>query len=346
MHNIVVIGGSAGSIDTMKHILAGLPPDFPAPVLVAIHTGARDGTLPSLLERAASLPVASARQGDPIVPGKVLVAPPDLHLTVARDGERCYARLARTAKENHARPAVDPLFRSAAAAFGAHAIGVVLSGFLDDGTVGLRAIKARGGLALVQDPAEAQAPDMPASAMRHLAVDFVCRMDEIAPTLVELVNCPKPPADPGFDGEEREDWIAVENRLLDEGDGMGDLDRLGTRVPLTCPECGGQLWEMREDKPLRYRCHTGHAFTARVLEQLQGDETEEALWAAVRALHEQEQLYRQMHAKSTLPGGGAAAGDERIGDYLLKAEQAAQHARLLHDLIGSRQPGRKPVSGA
>jgi two-component system chemotaxis response regulator CheB len=319
MPKIVVIGGSAGSINPLKAIVRGLAKDFPAAVLTVTHIGSRESILPSLLERCSALPVRHAVQGEPIVAGKILVAPPDLHLTVAQTGGRAYAQLSRGPKENHSRPAIDPLFRSTATACRAD--------FLDDGTVGLQAIKASGGIAVVQDPADAEAPDMPASALEHNTVDFVRRAEEIAPTLVELAG--REAAEAGASaaraGAGPEDWVSIENRMFGELSDMAELDRIGARVPLTCPECGGAIWEIRRPGPLRYRCHTGHAFTARTLAALQGGEVEEAMWAAVRALHEQEQLFRQLHRKSP-------ASQE----YLIKAEQAREHAQLLRDLVTTR----------
>jgi two-component system chemotaxis response regulator CheB len=293
---------------------------------VASHIGSRESVLPALLERHSMLPVRHAVQGEPIVAGQVLLAPPDLHLMVSREGERAYTLLSRGPRENHARPAIDPLFRTAAAAYGADAIGVVLSGYLDDGTVGLQAIKACGGVAVVQDPADAVAPDMPASAVLHAAVDFVLAAAEIAPALVALA-ARAPQGDPaaGPPG-----WVAVENRMQKEDVGMEEMESIGTQVPLTCPECGGAIWEVKQDGPLRYRCHTGHAFTAAVLESLQRGEVEEALWAAVRALHEQEQLYRRLHMKAP---GSTTIPDS---DYLPRAERTREHGELLRELIATR----------
>ena len=340
MPNIVLIGGSAGSIDALKRILDGLPKDFPAAVLIVVHVGAHESMLPTLLARCSALPVHHAVQGEPILPGRVLVAPPDVHLAVTRDGGRLYAQLSRGPKENHSRPAIDPLFRSAAASCGAESIAVVLSGFLDDGTIGLQAITTCGGIAIVQDPADAEVPEMPASALKYTDVDFVRKVDEIAPLLSTLVRQPLSSAAaaeavgaPAI-GAELPAWIGVENRMFTEGAEMKELDQIGDRVALTCPECGGAIWEIRDAKPLRYRCHTGHAFTARVLETLQGGETEEALWAAVRSLHEQEQLYRDMHSKSPDSDSG--------GEYLRKAEQAKAHGRLLRDLIATRMEIGQP----
>lgn len=331
MPKIVVIGGSAGSVAALKRILQGLPKDFPAAVLVVTHVGAWESVLPTLLERCSAMPVRHATQGEPMLPGQVLLAPPDLHLTVARSGSRAYVHLSRGPKENHSRPAIDPLFRSAASAFGRDAIGLVLSGYLDDGTVGLQAVKACGGIAVVQDPAEAEAPDMPASAIEYTETDFVRRIDEIAPLLVELASrtVENPVPDTGM-AAEFQSRLEVENRMLNEVADMETLDRIGARVPLTCPECGGALWEIRHSHPARYRCHTGHAFTARVLAAMQSNGVEEAMWAAVRALHEQEQLFLLMHRQAQ--GSRSSPHDE----YLRNAERAREQGKLLTDLLATR----------
>lgn len=337
MPKIVVFGGSAGSINALKVILRSLPSDFAAPVLIVTHIGPRESILPSLLQSCSALPVRHAVQGEPIVPGQVLIAPPDLHLTIVRNDERAFASLSRGPKENHSRPAIDPLLRSAAITHGAGVIAVLLSGFIDDGTVGLQAVKAYGGTAVVQDPGTAEVPDMPFSALRHASVDVVCRVDDIAPVLVELVSRPASTLEiPAESAEgELQNLIAVENRMFNEGADMEELDQIGSRVPLTCPECGGAIWEMRQPGPLRYRCHTGHAFSAGVLEGLQCGNVEEALWAAVRALHEQEQLLRQMHRSLGAYQGRNQPGDSK-DEYLVKAEQTGRHAQLLRDLIASR----------
>lgn len=337
MPRIVAIGGSAGSIAPLKVILRGLPADFPAAVLIVVHVGARQSILPGLLGQFSALPVRHASQGELVAAGQVLLAPPDLHLTVDMDGERAYIRLSHGPKENHSRPAIDPLFRTAAAAYGPDTIGVVLSGFLDDGTAGLQAIRACGGISVVQDPVEAEAPDMPASALQYARVDFVLGADRIAQQLVALASKAAPesalPAGPGE--TELLERISIENRAFREDVDMRDMDRIGSRVALTCPECGGAIWEIRDAAPLRYRCHTGHAFTARSLESLQGGAVEETLWAAVRALHEQEQLFLRLH-RASQAHRDASVSSHCAREYLLKAEQAREHGRLLRDLIATR----------
>ena len=336
MSRIVVIGGSFGAINALKLILPSLPADFPAAILIATHIGAHSSILPEILARRSALPVRHATDGEPLLPGKVLLAPSDTHLTVAAEGKRIYARLVHGPKENHCRPAIDPLFRSAAAACGPGAIGVVLTGYLDDGTVGLQAIKARGGIAIVQDPADAEAPDMPSSALRHVEVDRTLRVGAIASALVELASAG--PQQGGVQGGVNRgraasgaaDWIDIENRLNSRDGDMEDLEKIGMRSALTCPECNGALWELQLGGLTRYRCHTGHAFTARVLEAMQTTAVEDALWGAIRALHEQERLFGKMGQQAQ------AIGDHKsAAEYLAKAAQAKAHSQALRDVISA-----------
>jgi two-component system chemotaxis response regulator CheB len=330
MSKIVVIGGSAGALSALKIILASLPEDFPAAILIVTHIGANKSLLPEILQRITSLQVRHAVDGELIIPGRVLVAPSDEHLTVVASGNQIYTRLAHGPRENNCRPAIDPLFRSAAAACGPGTTGVILSGYLDDGTVGLQAIKARGGMAIVQDPAEAEVQEMPASAIEHATVDLTLGATQIGSALIQLVNrdlAPRPPIE--------QDWIDIENRLTVRDSDMNDLEEIGKPSSLTCPECGGALWEISRPGPIRYRCHTAHAFTARVLESLQGEEVEDAIWAAVRALHEQERLFIKMSEKSQQLGHSISSAE-----YLAKAEQARKHSQSLREIIATRALAR------
>jgi len=339
MPKIVVIGGSFGALNVLKVILADLPEDFPAAILIVTHIGAHSSILPEILGRSSTLPVRHAIDGEPILPGRVLLAPSDEHLTVVSEGTRSYARLVHGPKENHCRPAIDPLFRSAAAAFGSDTIGVILTGYLDDGTVGLQAVKARGGIAIVQDPDEAEAPDMPLSALRHVNVDRTLGIGAIAQALVELVT------DGMRESTMQEvnptsgapDWINIENRFTGRGSDMDDLEQLGRKSALTCPECNGALWELDICGLVRYRCHTGHAFTASVLESLQTSAAEDALWGAIRALHEQERLFEKMREKAFEARRHASAAD-----YQAKAAQAKAYSQSLRDLIATAAVLVKP----
>jgi two-component system chemotaxis response regulator CheB len=341
MPKIVLIGGSAGALKALKVILPTLPQDFPAAILIVTHIGSQKSIIPDILGRCSAMPVRHATDGEPIVHGRVLVAPPDEHLTVVVKDGRAYVRLLHGPKENHCRPAIDPLFRSAASAFLENAIGVVLSGYLDDGTVGLQAIKACGGLAIVQDPLEAEALDMPASAIEHVNVDRVLRLSEIGPALVELAAARMKPGKPG-QGDRvagTPHWIDIENRIAGRESDMDDLEHIGKPSSLTCPECNGALWEIGQTGPIRYRCHTGHAFTAKVLETLQRDAVEDAIWGAIRALHEQERLFAKLCARERQSGEVA-----RAAEYEAKVMQAKAHAQTLREVIATRALIVKPVS--
>lgn len=333
MTKIVVIGGSAGALEALKVMLPMLPQDFPAAVLIVTHIGSQKSTVPDILGRCSAMPVRHATDGEPLIPGRVLVAPPDEHLTVvARDG-RAYVQLVHGPRENHCRPAIDPLFRSAATAFLVDTIGVLLSGYLDDGTVGLQAIKACGGMAIVQDPFEAKAMDMPASALQHVDVDRVLRVGDIGPSLVELATASVRPDARGDDTSASAvpGWIGIENRITSRDSDMDDLEKIGKPSSLTCPECAGALWEVGHKGPIRYRCHTGHAFTARVLETLQRDTVEDAIWGAVRALHEQERLFSKLSDRERQAGNAESAAD-----YAAKAMQAKVHSQTLREVVVTR----------
>lgn len=336
----VLIGTSTGGVEALRTLVAGLPPNFPAAVLVVMHVGHHDSILPSLLAGATRLPVRHARDGDVIEPGRILVAPPDFHLMAMRDRAGppypCRAVLSRGARENHARPAIDPLFRSAAAAFGPRAIGVILTGMLDDGTAGLQAIKECGGKAVVQLPEEALAAEMPESAIRNVEVDRVLRLADMGRALEQMVeehmaaarNVPR----------EVPEWVRLENRFVVEDGGMETLSRIGSPSTFTCPECHGTLWELHGAAPKRFRCHTGHAFTERHLCEQQGEAVEESLWSAVRALAEKEKLLRQMGESAIAMGYAQTAAD-----YLEQAATAQRDGEVLRRLLTASTRTEQPA---
>ena len=314
-----MIGASAGGVAALLELAVRLPKAIDAVIGIVLHVGSRHSILPQLLESRGALPAVHPQHGQPLVPGTIYVAPPDHHMTFTADR----ALLGRGARENHARPAIDPLFRSAALAWCDRAIGVVLTGDLDDGTAGLAAVKQCGGTAIVQDPATAIEPSMPASALRNVAVDFTLPVPEIATTLVQLVGCkaagpaPAPPA-----------GLLREQALYEGKHVMEALSAAGQPSGLTCPDCGGGLWELTDAKPLRYRCHTGHAFTVRTLENAQTEQADQALFSSVRALQEREMLLRRMAAIAEATGDPAQA---RAG--LEQADRVRDQARLLSRLV-------------
>ena len=268
--DVIVIGGSAGGVEAVTRLVRELPADLPAAVLVAIHRGLDGaGLLARILDGAGPLPTAMAEEGQPLERGRIYVAPPDRHLLAGRD----HVHVRRGPRENRARPAIDPLFRSAAVSCSTRVIGVVLSGMLNDGSSGLHAIKRCGGLAVVQDPRDAAYPDMPRNALIYADGDHVLPLAGIAPLLARLAASPRP-SPPAEAPEEIciEALIAAQELTV-----MPDQHRFGPLSPLGCPDCHGTMQEIREGGLVRYRCHTGHAFTLEALRLAQGESWERTL---------------------------------------------------------------------
>ena len=323
--HVVVIGASAGGHQALQQVVSRLPADYAPPVFIVMHIGVHEIHLPQVLQQSTPLPVRYATDNERVEAGVILVAPPDHHLLLA-DG---VARLSRAPKENFARPAVDPLFRTAAFAHRENVVGVVLTGNLDDGTIGLQAIKACGGVAIVQDPATAVARDMPRSALDHVEVDYCLPLDAIAGKLVQLAQERSKPRGLSVIPP----WIPVETKMnLTEQSSMEELDQIGHQSKLTCPECNGVLWEVKNPNKLRYRCHTGHSFTGEALDVAQNVAFEEAIWFAIRALHEKQRLLKRL-ADSAREGHR----DSMAREYEETASQAAQHAAVLQQLVSVRQ---------
>lgn len=330
---LVVIGTSSGGLAALRQLLSRLPANFPAPILIVMHIGREISILPAVLAPSSALPVRHAENGSPLAPGVVLVAPADQHLLV--EGE--HVRLSRGPKENHARPAIDPLFRSAALEKRHCVVGVLLTGMLDDGTIGLQAIKRYGGIAIVQDPDEAEAPSMPRSALTYVDVDYCLPLDGIADALVALAQQRRDPA-AGTAADCR--TIVMENRFAAEEDpGVAAMDQIGQRSAQTCPECGGILWDLGGEPPLRYRCHTGHAFTANTLLAVQYRFSEDVLWSAVRALHEKHTLLCHLARDARNRNN-----DKLASEHEASARMAAAHAEALRAMIGDelKQTGIGP----
>lgn len=287
-HDIIVIGASAGGVEAATQLVRSLPADIPAAIFVVIHIAAHSNSvLPQILQRRGHLPATHAKDKEKIQHRQVYVAPPDLHLLV-KPG---YINLAHGPKENRHRPAVDPLFRSAARSYQSRVIGVILSGTLDDGTAGLLEIKKVGGIAIVQDPEEALYDGMPGSAIENVEVDYVLPIAEIGEKLVTLAYEPVETNN----NNSVDPQLAMETDMAElDREAVQSLERPGKESPYSCPECGGVLWEINNGNFLRFRCRTGHAFSPGSLFAEQSDALEQALWVALRALKEQSALSRKL----------------------------------------------------
>jgi two-component system chemotaxis response regulator CheB len=343
---LIVIGASAGGIEALARVVAGFPPDLPAAVCVVVHIPSyATSQLPKILSRAGPLPAQHAQLQQPLDPGCIYVAPPDHHLLVV--GNRL--ALSRGPRQNSSRPAIDPLFRTAARAFGSRAIGVVLSGMLDDGTIGLLAIKLRGGLAVVQDPKDALFDSMPRSAVRHVEVDHVLPAAEIGGVLAQAARqraqSAEGPVEPEEDEMANEMDDPAESAIVADGKAAIETGNgTGQTTLYTCPDCGGVLWELGQGGMLRYRCHVGHAYSADSLMVENADLLESALWTAIRALEESASLARRMahRARSENNPLTAAQFDERAASQALRAAAVRQ---LLVKGTYALQPDELPLAG-
>jgi two-component system chemotaxis response regulator CheB len=307
--DIIVIGGSAGATAPLKTILGALPEDLPAAVLIVFHIPSRGiGLLSTVAAGAGKLQVRQAADRMAIERGHVYIGAPDHHLLVV-DGE---IRLGHGPRENLVRPAIDPLFRSAAISYGPRVIGVVLSGLLSDGAAGLNAIKRCGGRALVQDPDEAIADEMPLSAIRATEVDLVIPAARLGDALSDLTRQPPDPAVPIPPDLLLEVDIAAGERIDSE-----KLLGVADPAPLTCPSCGGVLSTVRAGKPLRFRCQVGHAYTAEALAKDQESKVDEALRIALRIIEERAELVSRMADDGRQSGRRAVAElyDDRAREY-------------------------------
>lgn len=328
VRQVVVIGTSTGGLTALRDLLSGLPSDLDAAVFITMHIGSHDSSLPAILANSTSLEVSYAKPDEEIKNGHIYVAPPDRHLLIGKKA----IRTVHAAKENHARPAIDPMFRSAAISHRSNAIGVILTGQLDDGIVGLQAIKAYGGTALVQDPSTAEAPSMPANAIRFLQVDACLPIPELAQMLGQIVQKMSTQADSSSDSTRIEPF-ATENDLTQHpasGNGNAQaLDAIGEVTGTSCPDCGGALWAIDDSFP-HFRCHTGHSYTAATLQESQNGVIEEALWVATRALHEKQLLLGRLAEMNK-----DTKQSSQVNEYQLAIDNLESHKATLRALLTS-----------
>jgi two-component system chemotaxis response regulator CheB len=305
-HHIVVIGASAGGVETLRRVVQDLPEDLSATICIVLHLApGSPSALAAILRRATALPCRTAIDGEKLKIGEILVAPPDRHFAIL-DG---HVALTVDPRENGHRPSVDVLFRSAAAAQDGNVVGVILSGTRDDGTAGLAVIKSRGGGTIVQDPADALYPGMPANAIAHVPVDVVVPLDRMAAAIVRMVK-----GDPN--GSDRAAGKPESGPLP------------GSPLATSCPECGGVLTEHREADVTQWRCKVGHRYSQESLDEAQAGSVEAALWAAVRALEDRQSLLERMALQMETRGQPRSASKFRR-----RSQRAGEHAGLVRSTL-------------
>jgi two-component system chemotaxis response regulator CheB len=312
--DLVVIGASAGGVEALVTLMAELPEGFPAAVVVVLHlmAGGRS-MLSEILNRSGPLPAKQAEDRENLAPGRVFVARVDHHLLV-NDG---VLRVVRGPRENGHRPAIDPLFRSAATARTTRVIGVIMSGLLDDGAAGLSCVKERGGATVVQDPEDALFPAMPLAAIEATAVDWCVPACGIARALQRLVETPIPWEKSVTDKQQPD-------RVERDPGGLNLVD--GNPTSLSCPACGGAVWESIEGSVVRFTCQVGHAYSAQSMLQEQGSAVEAAMWSALRSLEERSQLLMRISRRQT--GASRTRFEHR-------ANEATDHASRIREVLVS-----------
>ena len=316
--NIIVIGTSAGGLEALDTLIGQLPAHLSASIFIVQHM-APENTGYALLHRLGRHKIFECKlavDGEMFKPGFIYIAPAESHLLL----KKSEILITKGARENRYRPAVDPLFRSAAVSHGSSVIGVVLTGMLDDGTAGLIAIKKCGGVTVVQDPKDAAYPDMPLSALNNMTVDHCVPLAEMGVLLEKLAN-QHPGKSKPIPADIRIEAVIAERAVSD----VAKVNGLGEQVPYNCPNCGGVLWEMNNPDLLRYRCHTGHSFTASALLTGQTEKIEETLWVSLRMFEEHKNLLKNMAEKS--------GGPNSKSSYLQRAKEAQVHVDRIRAMI-------------
>ncbi len=319
--DIVVIGTSLGGVTALKRLAGAFPADMPAAIMAVQHIPPDSPSLlDTILEQAGQLKAGFATNGIPIEHANIYIAPPDRHLLVLDDR----LELSRGPRENRSRPAVDPLFRSAAVSKGTRVIGVVLTGLLDDGTAGMEAVKRCGGVTVVQDPSDAEQPDMPQSVLdSKVEVDYCLPLVEIAPLLIQLIETEAPV------GSTIPEDLKIEVEMLRDGyRDQPQLEQTGSSSPFVCPDCGGSLYKMEHTDVPRYRCRIGHAYSAKSLMAEQSEAVEKALVTAARALDERAKFYERMARDAVKRGSNSMTKSWKEQAKDLRAQE-----EVLRDLL-------------
>ena len=321
--NIIVIGASAGGLKAVANLVSGLKSELNAAFFLVLHVS-KESIVEVIIQHLSKHTYLTCRipeSGEKIQKNYLYVAPADRHMLIKNDS----VIITDGARENHWRPSIDVLFRSAAASFDSMVIGIILTGMLDDGTSGMATIKRCGGTCIVQEPTDAEFPDMPNSVLNHVDVDYRVPTSDIGYILEDMLSKPLKPR------HEVPHEIKLEAQIMERmSSSIEDLKEIGTHTVYTCPDCGGGLWEIKEGKNYRYRCYTGHSFSERVLNDIQSEAVEESIWVSIRMLEERRNLLRSMvHHNSE---NGKSLNGMKIQE---RADEMTVHINRLKEVLVS-----------
>ena len=319
MHDIVVIGASAGGIEALKEITSNLSPDPDAAIFIVVHISPdSSGLLPNILNRRSKIPAHQAEDGEAIRPGRIYVAAPNRHLLLERDE----VRVVNGPRHNRHRPAIDLLFRTAARNFGERVVGVVLTGFLDDGSSGLLAIHNAGGAAIVQSPEDAEVASMPKNALEQVQPDYCVPLVEIADIINRLAGVEAKP-------------------MARRSNQKPKSEKKRVQTPFTCPDCHGTIWEVDENGEIRFECRVGHSYSPEGMFQANDEDVERSLWVALRTLEESASLERRLAEMAQKHSRSHAY--KRFAE---RAQERMRHAAILREvLVGSKRKESRANGG-
>lgn len=323
-----MVGASAGGVEALKVFIKNLPTNLQAAVMVVLHIPEHSRSrLAEILQRESNLEIKAAANGEAVTPNKVYIAGAGRHLLV-EDGT---VVLGRGPKENRFRPSIDALFRSAAYSYRERVIGILLSGSMDDGNSGLWTIKRLGGLTIVQEESETIFPQMIMNAKHYVDIDHEVPVANMGDLLSQLTS--EPPAN-GEELSEDDAKLMELEVIVAERDNAFELHLLeyGEFTPITCPECHGALVQLKQGPIIRFRCHTGHAFTISSLLTGVSDSINNQLWQAMKGMEENAILLETL-------GRHFEESDHQdiSGSYVAKADEFKQKARLVHSMIENQE---------
>jgi two-component system chemotaxis response regulator CheB len=318
--DVLAIGTSAGGFEALRFLAGEFSRNFPASVVVTIHLSNQfRSELDAILTQAGPLPASFAVDGEKLERSHIYIAPTERHLIV----ESGHLRLGSGPRENHARPALDPLFRSAALCCGPRTVGAVLTGTLGDGAAGLSALKQAGGITVVQDPSDAAFAEMPTTALLRSHPDHVVGLAGM-PALFEKLARQSAGQEVPAPGH-----LQYEVNIARGGRGsMSEMDHIGRRSVLACPDCHGVMWEIDDGELVRYRCHVGHAYSAEIMSLALDENLKQAFGSALRALDERTALARKLEGQAT------TSGRTRVAEsWAAKALEFEAEANIIRDSI-------------
>ncbi|MCW3117216.1 MAG: hypothetical protein JWM28_1298 [Chitinophagaceae bacterium] len=320
---VIVVGASAGGLSALKQLLGQFESDIPAAILVVLHISPviNEGFIPGTLQSSTSLKVLKAENNLFLETGCIYVAVPDAHLLVKEN----YLLLGFGPEENRWKPSIDVLFRSAAVAYGERCIGIILTGLLNDGTAGMDAIKRCGGVTIIQDPKQAEFPEMPLSVLENIHVDYCLTLDKMAPAVQKIfqkeVTTSTAPKE-----------ILAEAAIIEKMQtGSYAVSQIGDPTVYACPDCGGILWEIKNGEFARYRCHIGHSYTEEDLLLKQTNAMHSTLWISLRIMEERKSLLEKIARQNRQKGYNRTSKE-----YELKAAQLEQHINKMKGILTDR----------